>query len=117
MAHFIISLDRMRMFGRIGVFEQERIVGNEFVLDVRVRIDADRVSNDDVEGTISYADIYDEVKRVMEKPHRLLETVASEIGQRLRVRWPEIIDGNVSITKSVPPISGFDGSANVAYFF
>lgn len=117
MAHFIISLDNVRMFGRIGVYEQEREIGNEFVLNIRVRTDADRLCDDNVGNTISYADIYDEVKEVMAMPHRLLETVVSEIGRKLCVRWPEITGGEISITKSVPPIAGFDGSASVTYFF
>ncbi len=117
MAHFIISLDHLRMFARIGVFEQEREVGNEFVLNIRVRIEAECLHNDSVSDTVSYADIYDEVKDIMAMPHQLLETVAQSIGERLRKRWPEISSGEVSITKSVPPIAGFDGSASVTYFF
>lgn len=117
MGHFIISLDHLRMFARIGVFEQEREVGNEFILNVRVRIEADRFRNDTVNDTVSYAEIYDEVKAVMTEPHQLLETVAYGIGERLHTRWPEITGGEVSITKSVPPIAGFDGSASVTYFF
>ncbi len=105
------------MFGRIGVFDQEREIGNEFVLNIRVRTDADHLCEDNVGDTVSYADIYGEVKEVISRPHRLLETVAREIGKNLCARWPEITSGEVSITKSVPPIAGFDGSASVTYFF
>ncbi|MDE6670412.1 MAG: dihydroneopterin aldolase [Muribaculaceae bacterium] len=117
MAHFVISLDNVRMFGRIGVFDQEREIGNEFVLNVRVRTDADSLCDDKVSNTVSYADIYNEVKEVMAMPHLLLETVVREIGRKLCTRWPEIMSGEISITKSVPPIAGFDGSASVTYFF
>lgn len=115
---FEISLIDLRFQAAIGVFDQERKVGNEFVVNVSVSYDAaDFSGDDDIDSTISYADIYDVVKEEMAVPCRLLETKALEISKKIMARWSGIKSGKISIIKSVPPIPGIDGKSGVTYFF
>lgn len=115
---FEIELCGVRIYARHGVFEQERTVGNEFVVDVKVSIPvSDGARNDELAGTISYADLYACVSREMSRPSRLLEHVAVRIGSSLQAEYPEIISGSVRIEKVSPPISGISGSAAVKYCF
>lgn len=117
MGRIVISLDHVRMFGRIGVMEQERVVGNDFTVNVAVELDSAGFSSERLDSSVSYADIFEEVRQVMSREWQLLESVAMEIGARLQARWPQIEYGRVSITKERPPISSFDGSATVSYEF
>lgn len=113
-----ISLIDCRFHSRIGVFAQERAVGHEFSVTVNVSIDAPASHGDTAEClVISYADLYEEVKKVMAEEGQLLETKTMAIASRLRTRWPQIIEGTVKVVKISPPIAGIIGSAGVEYEF
>ena len=113
-----ISLDGVRFYAFIGVMDQERRVGNEYVVDVTVRTPVSTgMRRDSIEGTVSYADIYDEVKGVMTRPAMTLEYVVLAIADRLRSRWPELSGGELRLCKVAPPLPGIQGKARVTYRF
>lgn len=113
-----ISLNRLRFYSYIGVSEQEQSVGQEFEVDVRIYIESNSLIEDDnLEGTISYADIYEIISETMDKRRRLLESAAIEISNAIKNRWKEIARGEVSIKKCQPPITGMSGNATVKTFF
>ena len=57
-----IFLDNVRFFAYHGVGEQEREVGNEFVINLKLKVDIARAAEtDDVTHTVSYADVYENV--------------------------------------------------------
>lgn len=109
-----ISLEDVRLYGYHGVFGQERAVGAEFVvwIDITVPCPAG-CETDDIAGTISYADVYDVMKREFDVPSDLLEHLAARVAQALRGRWPFIKSLVVKIRKVAPPIPGFQGAASV----
>ncbi|MDE6769217.1 MAG: dihydroneopterin aldolase [Muribaculaceae bacterium] len=118
MMEYEIALTGLRFFGRHGVLEQEKKVGNEFIVDVKVRIPYSKeILSDDLEATISYADIYGIVSEEMGKPRKLLETVAGTIHSKIAHRWPQITSGSIKICKSNPPIAHISGSSEVTLFF
>lgn len=115
---FEIVLKGLRFYGRHGVMEQETVVGNEFIVDVKVRIPySESILEDKLDDTISYADIFTIVADEMDKPRKLLETVAATICRRLTATWPQILGGSISICKSTPPILRITGSSEVTLFF
>lgn len=115
--YFEISLEQAKFYSHIGVSEQERKVGNEFVVDLKVVVDAGKFKEEVLATSVSYAEIYEEVKKVMGSSGMLLETFAFRIATAIKERWPYIESGNVSIIKSALPIQGIDGYAKVEYFF
>ncbi len=118
MKEYEIALRDLRFHARHGVWEQETAVGNEFIVTVSVRLPyTEAIAADQLEATISYADLFAIVKEEMARPRKLLEAVAASIEERITGRWPQIASGMVSICKSVPPISGIVGSAEVKLFF
>ena len=79
-----IFLDNVRFFAYHGVGQQEREVGNEFVINLKLKVDIARAAEtDDVTHTVSYADVYENVKAEMEIPSKLLEHVCGRIVKRL----------------------------------
>lgn len=116
-----ISLKDLKFYAFHGVMAQEAMVGNEFVVDVNIRIEAGRLEamvkegEEDLNRTISYADIFDIIKKEMDVRSQLLETVAIRIADILQKTFPQIIEGKIRITKVTPPISGINGSAAVTY--
>lgn len=122
-----IELTDLRFHAFHGVLEQERTVGNEFRVDLNIRLRADDLSecraesevyssdsgfDDNLRSTISYATVYEEVNKAMQTPCRLLETVAYNIMERLR-RYDRIERAEVRVEKCAPPIPGFSGHAAV----
>lgn len=110
-----INLKDCRFFARHGVFPRERIAGNEFKVSVSLTYTPSNIQDDNLDSTISYADLYEIVKREMEIPRNLLESVAASIATEACKQWQQISRINVSITKIAPPVSGMIGEASVEY--
>ena len=118
MTEFEITLADLAFHAHHGVMPQETKVGNEFIVTVSVRIPCpDNILDDDLDATISYADIHGIVAEEMGKPRQLLETVAASIMMRLKSTWRQILGGTITICKSTPPIEGIIGSARVTLNF
>lgn len=74
-----IRLRGLRAFAHHGVFDHERENGQEFIIDLDVRIPLGGL-NDDVNNTINYGTLADDVMAaVSSEPVDLIETVAERI--------------------------------------
>lgn len=104
MDSFIFLRDvRLRAFH--GVDPQETAVGGDFVVNLRVGYDFSRaMATDDVGDTLSYADLYDIVKREMDVPSKLLEHVAGRIAAAVVEYCPAIRSVDLTVTKVNPPM-------------
>lgn len=119
MKEFRISLENLHFYAFHGVLPQERTVGNEFIVTAAVTISAETFSAeaDDLDSTISYADLFEIIKEEMDTPRRLLESVAVSIAERFKSGWKNIQSGQIKIVKTAPPIPDCQGSSAVEYFF
>lgn len=99
-----IFLRQVRFHAYHGVLEQERRVGNDYVINVVAECDfTHAMLTDELEDTVSYADIYRVVKEEMAIPSKLLEHVAGRIGERLFNEFPSLQSLDISIMKVNPP--------------
>ncbi|MBU3813938.1 MAG: dihydroneopterin aldolase [Candidatus Bacteroides intestinipullorum] len=104
MQSYIILKD-LRFYAYHGVGAQETQVGNEFVLDLRLRMDWTRaIRSDDVNDTLSYAEVYEAVKDEMARPSRLLEHVAGRIARRLFQDFSSLEEIELRLVKRNPPM-------------
>lgn len=118
MKEFEIKLSDLRFHAYHGVFPQETKVGNEFVVNLAVRFPFHSdILDDNIDRSVSYADIYQIVDSEMKNSKKLLETVAANIADRISRRWPQINSGFITICKSTPPITSITGTAEVTLFF
>ena len=78
-------MKEMSFFGYHGVLSQERDLGQTFLVDVELSLDLRSAGeSDDPEMTVSYADVYEVVRRVVTgRPCYLIEAVAERIADRL----------------------------------
>jgi len=76
-----IELRGLTVHGRHGVFDAERVNGQEFVVDIVVWIDlADAAESDDLADTHDYAALAQRAADIVAgPPHNLIETVGAEI--------------------------------------
>lgn len=108
-----VSLYKCRFFARHGVMPQERLSGNEFEVSISVRYSVSGPNDDNLESTVSYADLYELATKEMDTPCQLLETVARRIADSIELTWPWAEELNVEICKLTPPIPGITGYAGV----
>lgn len=112
-----IKLDNLKFYSYIGVFDQERKVGNEYVVDIYVEYPGEMFVEERLDTTISYADVYEIVKKEMSKESLLLESVARRISETLIQRWPQIVCGKICIEKESVPVAGINGKCGIEYLF
>lgn len=118
MMEFEISLNNLVFYAYHGVLEEERKTGNEFRVDLTVVIPYDEtIKEDDISGTVSYADLYEIVSEEIKTPRKLLEKIASDIADKIKTQFSDIKRGEVRIEKVKPPIPGMLGTASVTLKF
>lgn len=100
-----IFLDDVRFHAFHGVMPQERAVGADFTVWLKVGYDFVKAAeSDELIDTISYADLYEVVRAEMDKPSQLLEHVALRIVKAVAARWPRIDTIDLRLAKDNPPM-------------
>lgn len=76
-----IVLTGLTVFGRHGVYAHEREEGQEFTVDLRLRLSLEQASaSDDVADTVHYGELAERVAAVVAgEPVNLIETLAERI--------------------------------------
>ena len=101
-----------------GVLPQERLVGGNFVVDLRVGYPlAQAMTSDQVNDTLNYASLYALVEREMQQPSSLLEHVAGRIAQAIAKTFPQALSIDLTLTKQNPPMGADCKGAGVEMHF
>ena len=115
-----MSLDRirlrgMRFYGYHGALPAERELGQRFEVDVELGLDLRPAGqSDDLARTVSYAEVYDLVRAVVEgSPHALLESIAEQAAARILGRFATVEEVRVLVRKPEAPIPGILEAAEV----
>ena len=102
-----IELKDMEFFSAHGCFEEERIVGNRFVVNLSVEGDFSKAAtSDNLEEAVDYQELYNIVASEMAVPSSLLENVAHRIVQKIKAGFPPLEKISVTIDKINPPLGG-----------
>lgn len=100
-----ICLHEVRFYAFHGVMPQERSVGGEFFVCVKVGYPLEKAMiSDDVADTLNYAELYELVKKEMMQPSGLLEHVMGRIVEAIEKAFPEVTSVEVKIKKVNPPM-------------
>ncbi len=109
-----IALEGMEFYACHGYYEEERVIGNKYSVDVTLDLDfSEAVSNDKLAGTVNYEIVYKIVRNVMNINANLLEHLAGKIVKALKENLSEVIKVRVKISKYHPPIKGLCHKATV----
>ena len=102
-----VSLEGMEFYARHGYYEEERVIGNKYSVDITLDLDfSGAVEDDKLEGTVNYEKVYEIVQEVMSIDANLLEHLAGKMIKALRNNFPEVTNAAVKISKYNPPIKG-----------
>lgn len=109
-----ILLENVKFYAFHGVLPQERKVGNDYQVSLRIGYDISRAMvSDDVNDTLNYAEVYQLLSQEMSVPSALLERVAGRIGDRLFRKFPAIQSIDLTIIKVNPPMGADSEGAGV----
>lgn len=102
-----VALEGLEFHAFHGVYPHERESGNWFEVDVAVETDFTAAAfQDDLAGTVNYEALFRIIKDEMEKPSKLLETVAGQIIDCIFRELPVVQAVELKISKINPPIGG-----------
>lgn len=103
-----VLLDGMVFYGYHGVHEEERRLGQRFVVDIEATCDLHAAAaSDDIAATISYSDLFRITRAIVEgEPRKLIETVAESVASSILDTFAGIEEIVVTVRKPEAPIKG-----------
>ncbi|KAL5989936.1 Dihydroneopterin aldolase 1 [Asimina triloba] len=103
-----LILRGLKFHGFHGVKQEEKKLGQKFLVDVDAWLDLSKAGDSDcMEDTLSYTDIYRIVQEVVEgPPHNLLESVAQQIANTTLTKHPQISAVRVKVGKPHVAVQG-----------
>jgi dihydroneopterin aldolase len=108
-----INLAKIRIFAHHGVHEEERVVGTEFEVSMQVSFEALGTITE-LDQTVNYVALHEIIRREMNEPRPLLETVGMEIANRVKASFPIAREINITISKLHPPLANFRGELGIS---
>lgn len=109
-----ITLTGLQAFGRHGVFPEERVAGQLFVVDVDLDLDLTvAAASDDVADTVDYGDLADRLVAVVGgEPVNLIETLAERL-LAVCLADQRVLGAAVTVHKPQAPIQHQFGDVSV----
>ena len=101
-----IHITQYCLYGYHGVLPQEREVGANFYYSITAQVACSESAlvHDQLEGTVSYADICAVISEENARPSQLLEHLVYRIANRLKTTFPIIQTVSVRVDKENPPM-------------
>ncbi len=97
----------MSFYAYHGCFEEEQKIGTHFRVDLAMQVDtAVAQKSDNLNDTVNYLSVYQEVKKQMAIPSHLLEHVVDRIGDTMLNKFPTVEHVTIRLTKLNPPLGG-----------
>lgn len=103
-----ILMENMAFYGFHGVLEEEKNIGQKFFVDLELLLDLSAAGKSDaVEHTVSYADVYDDVKYFVESArYNLIEALGENICNMVLSKYSEVKEVTIRIKKPEAPVRG-----------
>ncbi|MCO7127751.1 2-amino-4-hydroxy-6-hydroxymethyldihydropteridine diphosphokinase [Sporolactobacillus shoreicorticis] len=110
-----INLNRMQFYGYHGALLEEQRMGQRFDVDLVLKCDLYQAGTTDrLDQTVNYAEIYTQVKEIVEGcSYALIETVAEKIAEAILLGYSKVESCRVKVIKPNPPIAGHYESVSV----
>ncbi len=103
----IIEIEGMHFFANHGYYQSEKIVGNEFVANILLKVDLiEAAKSDKLKNTVNYQKVYNIIQQEINQPADLLEHVAYRVIQSVKKHFPKIEKVTFKLSKINPPMGG-----------
>ena len=109
-----VFLKDVRFHAFHGVMPQERMVGADFLVNLRIGYPIGKaMESDEVGDTLNYAEVYALVAQEMKQPSNLLEHVAGRIVKSVCKNFPLVTSIDLTLMKQNPPMGADAEGAGV----
>jgi len=108
-----ISLNKLLFVGYHGLYPKEKKLGNNYAVEIDIDFTPKQGVIDQLDQTIDYVHVYAIVKKWMEIPTPLLETLVGKIADDILSSQALANKVFVKITKLHLPIPSFEGNVSV----
>ncbi len=109
-----VALKEVKFFAFHGLYPEEQLTGNHFLVDVEVKFFPDATADtENIAHTVNYEVINELVRQEMEQTQKLLETVVKNIMDALLKLYPFLVSADIGIKKLNPPMKGIVGHSFV----
>ncbi|MBN9350894.1 MAG: dihydroneopterin aldolase [Chitinophagaceae bacterium] len=98
-----------------GIYEEEKVLGNKYLVNCSVEIPEPEKTIREISGTINYEVLFKIIRDRMAIATPLLETVVMNTGELIHRRFPDVKSISIQIIKLHPPIKGFTGNFSVEW--
>jgi 7,8-dihydroneopterin aldolase/epimerase/oxygenase len=103
-----IIMRNMRFYGYHGVLQEETNLGQKFIVNATLFVDTHKAGkSDDICDSVSYADVFEDIRSIMEgKPFKLIEAAAEAISSRVLDKYELVRGMRISVEKPEAPVRG-----------
>ena len=109
-----IKINNMKFHSYIGVYEEEKKIGQNIEIDLIISLSKEIIKNDDINSTLSYGDCYRKIEKIVKVSRvDLLETLALDIIKEMKKMNEKIEYVQVNIRKLAVPINGIFDSVEI----
>ncbi|MCK5820320.1 MAG: dihydroneopterin aldolase [Bacteroidales bacterium] len=103
----VIRIEQMEFYSYHGHYEEERIVGNRFLVDLMMETDCSApAESDKLQDALDYQRAYELVRDEMKDKSFLLEHIAKRILDTLFTNFDSLEKAEVKVAKLNPPMGG-----------
>jgi 7,8-dihydroneopterin aldolase/epimerase/oxygenase len=104
----IIELENIEFTAYHGCFKEEKIIGNKFIVNLKVTTDVSKASkSDNILEALNYQTLFDLIKEQMKITSNILEHVCARILDAIYEQFgKEVINATVTVSKCNPPLGG-----------
>jgi dihydroneopterin aldolase len=102
-----ISLNNIRVYSNHGCLAEEKIIGSEYRIDLKILTDITLAAkSDNLKDAVDYVKLQDMVIEEVKQRSALLETVANRLADRILLEITAITKIDLCLSKMNPPING-----------
>lgn len=102
-----VGLEGVRFIAPVGYFPEERLLKNEFLVNLNVGFEVQESSDtESLDHTVDYSRLFEICQFHFRKEALLLETLANEILEDIILDYHFVEEINIKINKINPPIVG-----------
>ena len=103
----IIKVENIRVFAHHGCLKEETKIGSDYRVNIEVKANLKTsAKTDELSDTVDYVLLNKIAKEEMQRPSKLLETVAKRMLTRIFLEEKLVKKATVSVSKLNPPIGG-----------
>ena len=109
-----LKIENIKLWARVGVLDEERELGQLFILDIFLWTDFEKCTvNDDIKKTVDYSKLVQILKNQSKKIYCFtIEKYSNAILEIINSEF-KLSKIKIILTKCNPPITGFDGKVSI----